>query len=197
MEMARFILRFDDVTPDMNWENFLKVKSAAEKHSVRSILGVVPHNKDPNLSIRKNMSHSEFFSHINKYVEYGDTIAQHGTYHTYTTTTSSILGISNWSEFAGYSYEQQLEKLKIGKEILEEHGIWQPYFMAPSHSFDRNTLNALKKLGFKAITDGYGLYPYNIEGVILVPQLLGSFWASFLLVFKLFACIQIPCMTRT
>lgn len=46
--------------------------------------------------------------------------------------------------------------------------------MAPSHSFDRNTLKALKKLGFTAITDGYGLYPYNIEGVILVPQLLSK-----------------------
>lgn len=46
--------------------------------------------------------------------------------------------------------------------------------MAPSHSFDTNTLKALKTLGFEAITDGYGLYPYNIEGITLVPQLLGK-----------------------
>ena len=43
--------------------------------------------------------------------------------------------------------------------------------MAPSHSFDINTLKALKSLGFKAITDGYGFYPHKVEGITLVPQL--------------------------
>lgn len=43
--------------------------------------------------------------------------------------------------------------------------------MAPSHAFDENTLKALQDLGFVAITDGYGVYPYRINGVISVPQL--------------------------
>mgnify|MGYP003601208306 CR=1 FL=1 len=172
--MGKFVLRFDDITPDMDWDKFLKVKIIAEKYGVRSILGVVPDNKDLKLSVRKKISNTEFFNNIYKYGEYGDTVAQHGTYHTYTIKGRSILNISDWSEFAGYSYEQQLQKLKIGKEILQEHGVWQPYFMAPSHSFDLNTLKALKALSFKAITDGYGFYPYQVEGITLVPQLVGK-----------------------
>lgn len=121
--MGKFVLRFDDITPDMDWDKFLKVKIIAEKYGVRSILGVVPDNKDLKLSVRKKISNTEFFNNIYKY---GDTVAQHGTYHTYTIKGRSILNISDWSEFAGYSYEQQLQKLKIGKEILQEHVFGNP-----------------------------------------------------------------------
>jgi hypothetical protein len=44
--------------------------------------------------------------------------------------------------------------------------------MAPAHSFDVNTLDALRKLNFKAITDGYGFYPYELRSMLLVPQLV-------------------------
>jgi hypothetical protein len=44
--------------------------------------------------------------------------------------------------------------------------------MAPSHSFDANTLKALKALDFKALTDGYGFYAYDLEGLVALPQLL-------------------------
>lgn len=172
--MASYVLRFDDITPGMNWDNFLRIKSIAESYNVKSILGVVPQNKDPKLSINKLMSETEFFRKIKDYVEYGDTIAQHGTYHLYTSSDSGILKINNNSEFAGHSYKEQRDKLLIGKKIMQQYGIWQTYFMAPSHSFDRNTLKALKALGFKAITDGYGFYTYDIEGITLVPQLVGK-----------------------
>jgi len=43
--------------------------------------------------------------------------------------------------------------------------------MAPAHSFDINTLIALKQLGFKKITDGYGFFSYDIEEITLIPQL--------------------------
>ena len=46
--------------------------------------------------------------------------------------------------------------------------------MAPAHSFDSNTLKALRDLGFEALTDGWGLYPYRLEGMILVPQLFST-----------------------
>lgn len=172
--MAKYILRFDDITLDMDWGNFTKIKRIAEKYKIYSILGVVPENRDPKLSVAKTLSKAEFFSNIKEYVEYGDTIAQHGTFHLYTTKNSGLLKINNKSEFAGHSYAEQLSKLKEGKEILQRHGIWQPYFMAPSHSFDRNTLKALNELGFEAITDGYGFYSYEIEGITLMPQLVSK-----------------------
>ena len=43
--------------------------------------------------------------------------------------------------------------------------------MAPSHSFDKNTLVSLNQLGFTSITDGYGFFPYKNNGITFVPQL--------------------------
>ncbi|MBW7857904.1 MAG: hypothetical protein H3C43_06370 [Leptonema sp. (in: Bacteria)] len=43
--------------------------------------------------------------------------------------------------------------------------------MAASHSFDVNTLLALKSLKFKALTDGYGYCQHFNTDMVLVPQL--------------------------
>ncbi|SJM38466.1 hypothetical protein A1019T_02459 [Psychrobacter pasteurii] len=92
--MSKFILRFDDIIPGMDWNKFLKIKEVAVKYGVKSILGVVPDNKDANLSININMSNSVFFSTLKEFAEYGDTIAQHGTHHTYTIKAGGMLGIN-------------------------------------------------------------------------------------------------------
>ena len=60
---------------------------------------------------------------------------------------------------------------KMGKAILQKQNCWQPYFMAPSHSFDTNTLKALVNLDFVSISDGYGFFPYMDNGILHVPQL--------------------------
>lgn len=78
------------------------------------------------------------------------------------------------SEFAGLSYDEQFFKLKAGKDILVREGVWQPVFMAPSHSFDINTVRALTALGFEYITDGYGMYSYQLGDLTAVPQLFAS-----------------------
>jgi hypothetical protein len=56
-----------------------------------------------------------------------------------------------------------------GKEILKSKGILTDIFMAPSHSFDKNTLRALKSNGFYIITDGFGTEPYRENGIIFYP----------------------------
>ena len=113
----------------------------------------------------------KFFEKIYSYKTFGDSIAQHGTFHQYTSKSSGILKINKQSEFAGHSYEYQYNLIKFGKEILLKNNCWQPIFMAPSHSFDDNTLIALRKLEFKSLTDGYGLYPFTRKGIVFVPQL--------------------------
>jgi hypothetical protein len=46
--------------------------------------------------------------------------------------------------------------------------------MAPAHSFDDDTLDALKALDFVALTDGYGFFPYSYRGLTLIPQLTAA-----------------------
>ena len=50
--------------------------------------------------------------------------------------------------------KEQKEKLLLGKAALENEGIYTDTFMAPGHSYDRNTLKALKTIGFEYVTDG-------------------------------------------
>jgi hypothetical protein len=54
-------------------------------------------------------------------------------------------------------------------------------WVAPGHSFDRNTVAVLKKIGVSAISDGFGLAPYaDPEGIFWVPQQLWEFrWRPF------------------
>ncbi|MDB9997738.1 hypothetical protein OAE05_05255, partial [Gammaproteobacteria bacterium] len=46
--------------------------------------------------------------------------------------------------------------------------------MAPGHSFDMTTVQCLKELGFKYITDGYNIWPYSVNGLKFIPQLFSS-----------------------
>tara|TARA_Y100001978_G_C23645919_1_gene410763 strand:+ start:126 stop:872 length:747 start_codon:yes stop_codon:yes gene_type:complete len=169
---TKIIIRFDDVSPKMNWELFIYFKKNLEDLGVRTLLGVIPENKDKQF-INYNFD-EKFFNKIKSYKDFGDTISQHGTFHRYTSKSSGILKINNKSEFAGHSFEYQYKLIKKGKKILEKHNCWQPVFMAPSHSFDNNTIKALVKLGFKSITDGYGLYPYKEKGIYFIPQLFSK-----------------------
>ena len=167
--MSKIILRFDDITPGMSWSKFIPLKRTLDKLGIKSILGVVPDCRDKSLSIEN--PRSDFFDLIRGYKESGDTIVQHGTFHKYTSDDSGLLGINKFSEFSGLDFSDQKSIIQKGKEILINEGVWEPYFMAPAHSFDTNTLKALKDLDFLAITDGYGFYPYMLEGLLLIPQL--------------------------
>ena len=81
MNADKYIIRFDDITSSMNWDNFLKIKEVLQAYDIKALLGVVPDNKDKTLMLSKNISESDFFKKILEYKNYGDTIAQHGTHH--------------------------------------------------------------------------------------------------------------------
>lgn len=93
----------------------------------------------------------------------------HGFEHVYTTQRGGLFPLNHFSEFAGLSYEKQKQMLEDGKKILEDKGVFTDLFMAPAHSYDRNTLKALKDTGFKGITDGFGDCPYVYRGLTFYP----------------------------
>lgn len=156
----------------MAWSKFEAFDVISKQKNLPFLVGVVPNNKDPKLNVEK--THEAFWDSIRQWKTRGWTIAQHGYTHEYLTKNGGLLNLSGKSEFAGLSYDVQVERLLAGKTIMEKEQVWDPVFMAPSHSFDTNTLKALKQLGFKAITDGYGLYPYELHGLQAVPQLFSS-----------------------
>ena len=167
------MIRLDDITPDMNWERFYRAKEIFDQYKIRPLIGVVPDNKDKTL--HKEESKEEFWGIIRALQSEGWAVAQHGTFHCYETKDSGILGINPFSEFAGLSYDAQFQKLQTGKLILEENGIRTDIFMAPGHTYDNNTLKALKESGFSVITDGLASKPYLEEGILCIPCRLRGF----------------------
>ena len=138
-----------------------------DKHGIKPLIGVVPDNQDKKL--KKSAPREDFWEYIRGLQQQGWVVAMHGYNHVYTTREPGMFPIGDKSEFAGVPYPRQDEMIREGKRILKSHGIITDFFMAPSHSFDKNTLKALKVNGFYRITDGFGIHPYEREGMIFYP----------------------------
>lgn len=167
MMSGKIAVRMDDITPDMNWENFVFFQKLFKETNIKPLLGIVPDNRDKKLHCEK--AHKDFYEVMKNLEKEGYSLAMHGYHHIYTTQSGGIFPLNNYSEFAKVSYDRQKEMLMLGKEKLKEHGIETDIFMAPAHSYDSNTLKALKETGFTKITDGFGKAPYRYKGMTFYP----------------------------
>ncbi len=170
--IIQILLRFDDICPTMNWEQWNKAKQLMDKTGVTALLGVIPECKDPDLMI--DAPRGDFWEYIKDLQSQGYTIAMHGYQHIFDIQASGIVTPKKHSEFAGHPYEIQYEKIKKGKEILQCHGVNTDVFFAPAHSYDDNTLKALAANGFKYISDGKSIKPYSRNGIICIPARSGG-----------------------
>ena len=160
-------IRMQDITPDMDWAKFLRFKEVCDLYEVKPLIGVVPENQDAMLHIDEERD--DFWECLLQLEKEGWVIAQHGYTHIYSTKKKGCFPLNAISEYAGKPYEEQLANLKKGKQILESHGIYTDIFMAPAHSYDKNTLKALKEVGFSKLTDGFGDRPYEWKGLTFYP----------------------------
>lgn len=163
----RIAIRMDDITPDMDWGKFNRFKDLLDAHHITPLIGVVPRNKDEKLSL--NPARDDFWDYIKNLRDRGWVVAMHGYKHRYTTKDPGLFPIGGKSEFAGLPFDKQDEMIRKARRIFRENGIETDIFMAPSHSFDRNTLTALKKNGFNRITDGFGTEPYRAYDFVFYP----------------------------
>lgn len=155
----KIAVRLDDITPDMNWDNFNFFRDLFKETGITPLLGIVPENQDENLT--KGVEREDFFEVMRALGQEGYSFALHGCYHVYTTKKGGLFPLNHFSEFAGVPYEKQKEMIEKGRDKLKAQGIVTDIFMAPAHSYDRNTLRALKEAGFNKITDGFGDEPYH------------------------------------
>ncbi len=171
----KIAVRMDDITPDMNWDNFSFFRDLFDKAGITPLLGIVPKNSDKNLQIEPERE--DFYEIMKGLKQEGYVLAMHGYQHLYTTKKGGCFPLNHFSEFAGVPYEQQKRMLADGKRILSENGIETDIFMAPAHSYDNNTLRALKEVGFTKLTDGFGTTPYLWKEMVFYPisfRLAGS-----------------------
>ena len=168
--MTAYLLRFDDICPTMNWSVWTKVERILDEADVRPILAVVPDNRHP--ALRHGPPLPAFWDRVRDWQGRGWTIGLHGYQHTEETRSGGLLRLNKWSEFAGLPYETQLSKLQQALSVFDEYEVPRPnLWVAPGHSFDKQTLKALAAVGIETVSDGLAPRPYtDARGMFWIPQ---------------------------
>jgi peptidoglycan/xylan/chitin deacetylase (PgdA/CDA1 family) len=169
---ANYPVRIDDLCPTMNWDVWQGVEAILLRWGIKPLLAVIPDNQDDFL--KRCSPEKTFWEQVRVWRNRGWTIGLHGYQHRYVTQDPGIIGINNSSEFAGLPTEVQAAKLQMAFEIFRREGIRPDVWIAPAHSFDRTTLELLKGMGLRRISDGFFLFP-NLDsaGMLWIPQ---QFW---------------------
>jgi predicted deacetylase len=171
---SRYLVRFDDICPTMNWEVWEQIEAHLVRHDFKPILAVVPDNRDPKLM--RDPARPDFWERVRGWQARGWTIALHGYQHVYVNRDPGMLRLTKQSEFAGLDREEQARKLRSGLAIFAEQGVKADAWVAPSHSFDPTTVDLLAELGIRVISDGLWPMPHrDARGVVWIPQQLWSF----------------------
>lgn len=172
--MKRYLIRLDDACPTMNRQKWDRMEALLDKYSIKPMVGVIPHNEDEEQKINKE--DASFWDKVISWEKRGWTIALHGYNHCYT-CDGGLKGLNPmWrrSEFAGLPLDAQRQKIKNGAAILKEFGVIPKYFFAPSHTFDENTLEALREESeIRIVSDTIGRFPYRYKDFWFIPQISG------------------------
>ena len=170
----QYLIRLDDACPTMNSENWNRIESILDKYDIMPMVGIIPNNNDESLKFEDANTH--FWNRALSWQNKNWTIALHGYDHVYLTNFGGINPVHSRSEFAGLSLKEQENKIEKGLAILNQKKIYPTYFFAPSHTFDFNTLTALRnKSKIRRISDTISRKVYSNEDFIFYPQQFGKF----------------------
>ncbi len=165
------LIRFDDIAENMNWQLMDKCENLFEKYNIKPVVGIIPCNKDDELLTYPKREN--FWDIVKKWKSKNWEIAMHGYTHIYDKITEKkdYFRYGGKSEFFGHKIEDQVNKIKEGLKIFNNHQIDIRVFYAPNHTYDENTFKALKICGINQVIDGYGLIPYEEKNIKFIPQL--------------------------
>ena len=164
---ARIAIRFDDVCPQMDMGRFERMVALVESYGVKGLLGIVTDNTDPDLL--KMQDNPQFWQRMKELERSGWILGMHGVHHALNCTGNAILTRRKDTEFASVPFRKQRELIREGKEILQRNGVETNVFFAPAHSYDRNTLRALKAEDFQYVSDGRSRHTYRQCGMVCIP----------------------------
>lgn len=168
-----YVIRLDDASDYNNLSNWNRMEKILNSYSIKPIVGVIPNNQDPSM-VKVYKKNNDFWKKVKQWQNNGWIIAMHGYNHVYITNDGGINPIQNRSEFAGVSLKKQEDKIKNGIEIFKSNGIIPDVFFAPSHTFDKNTLLALKKNSdIRIISDTIANDIYFENDFYFLPQQSG------------------------
>ncbi|SEP39869.1 DUF2334 domain-containing protein [Mucilaginibacter sp. OK283] len=172
--MLQYLIRLDDLCPTNDidkWQRFFRL---FDKYKIKPIIAVIPDNKDPKLKSRGKFN-SNYWPMVRGLQSKGYIMGMHGYNHCYVNRNSGILKMNKRSEFAGLPSQIQEQKIKAAAAIFRREKVRPSLFIAPAHTFDRNTLMALEKYtDIKVISDGLLKSPYVRFGFNWIPVQLSE-----------------------
>ena len=171
--MSQYIIRLDDAAEKRDRKKWSSMESLLDQYGVKPLVGVIPDCKDPMMD--KYQYDEKFWDRVQDWIDKGWIIAMHGYQHLYTSQSGGINPVNKKSEFAGETLDIQKKKIEKGITIMHDHGIEPKVFFAPGHTFDENTLLALKeKSDIRIVSDTVADKPYSKYGITFVPQQSGK-----------------------
>lgn len=171
--MSQYIMRLDDASEYMDVEKWQRMEDLLDQYHIKPIVGVIPDNQDPDM-VGVYPKDEQFWKKVQRWKEKGWIIALHGYTHVFETREGGLNPVNDRSEFAGVPLERQKEKIRAGIRILRDHGIEPEIFFAPAHTFDENTLEALKKeSNIRIISDTIANDVYFENNFYFIPQQSG------------------------
>lgn len=167
-----YLIRLDDASEYMDIEKWKRMEALLDKYDIKPIYGIIPNNKDSELLKYEKVE--QFWKIMRDWRDKGWIPALHGFTHVFETDEGGINPVNNRSEFAGVALDIQKQKIREGYKIIKGEGIEPKIFFAPAHTFDRNTLIALKEESpIRIICDTVANDIYEEDGVYFIPQQSG------------------------
>ncbi len=171
----KYLIRLDDACSTMKQSNWDEVEKILDDYSIKPIVSIIPENEDKSL----NYSHKNinFWEKARNWQAKNWIIGLHGYKHNLEKTDfKSILNFYSSSEFTGLPIEVQKTKLKNALKIFFEQNIVPKVWVAPKHTFDKNTLSALNEItDIKIISDGIAIKHYFSKDFTWLPVQLWNF----------------------
>jgi len=172
-EKPKYLIRLDDSCETQNQLKWNRIEKLFDKLNIKPIVAVIPDNCDN--SLKKNTFNSKYWELVERWENKGWTIALHGYQHLLHKTNRGnlIFPFYTRSEFGGLDLRIQRQKIKKAFEIMNSHKVHPKVWIAPAHTFDKDTIIALKKeTEIKIISDGTSIFPFKKENMIFIPQQL-------------------------
>lgn len=177
--MTKYLLRLDDASNKRSIRKWDKMEHLLDKYGIKPLVAVIPDCQDPDF-----MKYEEdvlFWEKVHHWQNKDWIIGMHGVNHVFVSQCAGINPVNNYSEFAGVPIETQMIKIEYGYNIFLKHGLEPHVFIAPAHTYDENTLLALKeKTNIRVISDTPANKIYSKGDFIFVPQQSGRVrWLPF------------------
>jgi len=168
---SNYIIRLDDASHFSDLSKWMKIASILDTHNIKPIVAIIPDNKDSSLFY--SSLNNNFWDLVRSWKDNNWSIAMHGYNHIFHKVSRKklIFPYYSRSEFAGLPIESQKYKIKNSLKLFNKNGISPTVWVAPAHSFDSITLEALKQeTEINIISDGIAFHPYFSKDFYFIPQ---------------------------